>query len=94
MLREINEDIQERQSMLVKAMNIDEQRSIKLDISVLRKEKRKEIVQLWRDMFDLRTELKELLEQFQNEQKLADLFKDIKANEEGGIGTEKKEPIK
>ena len=82
MMREINEDIQERQSMLAKAMNIDEQRSIKLDISVLRKEKRKEVVQLWRDMFDLRTELKELLEQFQNEEKLADLFKDIKTNED------------
>ncbi|MBU0898903.1 MAG: hypothetical protein KKB03_02975 [Nanoarchaeota archaeon] len=80
MISEINEDIKERNGMLGKAMNIDEQRSIKLDISVLRKEKRKEVIQLWRDMFDLRTELKELLEQFQNEQKLADLFKDIKSN--------------
>ncbi|MFH1445321.1 MAG: hypothetical protein ABIF08_02455 [Nanoarchaeota archaeon] len=88
MLAEITEDIKERQGMLGKAMSLDEQRSIKLDMSVLRKEKRKEIIQLWRDMFDLRTELKELLEQFQNEQKLADLFSEIKPenNKKGGIG--------
>jgi len=81
MINEISEDIREKHSMLGKAMSLDEQRAIKLDMSVLRKEKRKEIVQYWRDMFDLRTELKELLEQFQNEQKLADLFAEIKPRE-------------
>ncbi|MBI4175733.1 MAG: hypothetical protein HY518_00875 [Candidatus Aenigmarchaeota archaeon] len=82
MVAEIDVDIQEKMSMESRVADIDEKRNLKLDISVLRKEKRSEGVRFWKDLMELRTELRELLEQYQTESKIAKIF---------GSGIEKEE---
>ena len=77
LITEIDVDIDDKQSILGKLSEIDDIRDFKPDISALRMEKRRENVQYWRDVLELRTELRELLEQFQTESKIADLFKDL-----------------
>ncbi len=79
MLAEIDKDVEEKQAMIRSISDMDEQRNLKLDISVLRREKRREYVQYWRDVLELRTELRELMEEFQVESKIADLFKNIRS---------------
>jgi len=74
---EIEKDIMEKETMGAKAMDLDEKRSIKLDISVLRKEKRGESILFWKDLTELRSELRELLEQYQTESKIVDIFKEV-----------------
>jgi hypothetical protein len=44
-------------------------------------EKRRENVLFWRDIFDLSTQLRELLEEYQMEAKIASLFKELKPGE-------------
>jgi hypothetical protein len=44
-------------------------------------EKRRENVQFWRDMVQLTTELRELLEEYQMESKIADLFRELTPGE-------------
>jgi len=77
MLAEIDVDIREKDGMASKVADIDEKRNIKLDISILRKEKRLEQVQYWRDVTELSTELRELMEKWETETKIMDIFKDI-----------------
>ncbi|MBL7160226.1 MAG: hypothetical protein ISS93_00020 [Candidatus Aenigmarchaeota archaeon] len=81
MVEEINIDVKEKDAMASKVADIDEKRNFKLDISILRKEKRLENVQYWRDLVELRSELRELLEQYQTEKKIADIFRDISGGE-------------
>lgn len=76
MVKDIDADIQEKEGLAVRLIDIEDRRNIKLDISVLRKEKRSEIRQYWRDLMELRTELQELMEQHRNEGKIASLFRD------------------
>ena len=74
---EIDADIRDKQSTLAGLNNVDDVRDFKLDISSLRMEKRRECVQFWRDALELTTELRDLLEQFETESKIADLFKEL-----------------
>ena len=60
-----------------KIADIDEKRNLKLDATVLRKEKRHEIVQFWKDVTELGSELTELTEKFEVEKKITDLFKEL-----------------
>jgi len=76
MVKDIDADIVEKEGIAGRMMDIEDKRNIKLDISVLRKEKRSEIRQYWRDLMELRTELQELMEQHRNEAKIASLFQD------------------
>jgi hypothetical protein len=76
--KEIDDDIMDKQSVLTGLSNIDDIRDFKLDISSLRMEKRRENVLFWRDIFDLNTQLRELMEQYQMEAKIASLFKELK----------------
>jgi predicted RNA-binding protein with RPS1 domain len=76
MVKDIDADIREKENLSVRLVDLEDKRNIKLDISVLRKEKRSEIRQYWRDLMELRTELQELMEQHRNEAKIAGLFKD------------------
>ncbi len=77
-ISEIETDIKEKMEMESHIADFDERRNIMLDISVLRKEKRKENMQFWRDMTELRSELKQLLEEYRVESKISEIFKELK----------------
>ena len=47
---------------------------LEMDISILRKEKRAESINFWRDVTELRSELRELLEQYETEKRIKDMF--------------------
>jgi len=80
-LQEIDVDITDKEQMATHITDLDEQRNFRLDISILRKEKRQEVIQFWRDILELRTELRELLEKLQTEEKILDAFKTISEGE-------------
>ncbi len=77
MIAEIDKDVDEKNAMIRSISDMDEKRNLKLDISVLRREKRREYVQFWRDLLELRTELRELMEEHQMESKIAAMFKEM-----------------
>ncbi len=77
MIRDIDEDIAEKKSMVNMISDVDEKRNFKLDISILRKEKRTESVNFWRDMTELRSELRELLEQYEVEKRIGSMFSSL-----------------
>ncbi len=81
LIREIDEDIKDKQEILGRLSDIDDIRDFKLDISTLKMEKRRENVQYWRDVLELSTELRELLEEHQMESKIASLFKELQPGE-------------
>lgn len=82
MTKEIDQDITEKKSMLGQAIDMDERRNIMLDISLLRREKRNEQVRFWKDMYELNAELRELMERFEVESKIVNMFEDMKAEAE------------
>jgi predicted RNA-binding protein with RPS1 domain len=87
MIKDIDDDIRITNEMAGHAMDMDERRNLKLDVSIMRKEKRNEQVQFWRDIVELRAELREMVEKFQMESEISNLFKDLKkdeADEEAG----------
>ena len=73
-LAEIEKDIDDRMQFLLAITDPNERRNLKLDISVLRKERRNESVQFWRDLVELSTELRKLEEEFEIETKIAGIF--------------------
>ena len=78
LIKEIDADIGDKQRMVSGLSNIDDIRDFKLDISTLRMEKRRENIQFWRDLVQLTTELRELIEEYQTESKIANLFRELK----------------
>ena len=76
-LKEIDADIAHKEDMATHISDMDERRNFTLDISILRREKRQENVQFWRDILELKTELRELSERLQTENKILSAFKDI-----------------
>jgi hypothetical protein len=81
---EIDVDIGEKESLMTMVSDVNEKRNFKVDISVLRKEKRHEAVQFWKDVIELRSELRELNEQYEIENKIGALFNDIKNKSDNG----------
>ena len=79
LIKEIDVDIGDKQRMVAGLSDIDDIRDFKLDISTLRMEKRRENVQFWRDLVQLTTELRELMEEYQTESKIANLFRELKS---------------
>ncbi|MBI4021570.1 MAG: hypothetical protein HY369_04985 [Candidatus Aenigmarchaeota archaeon] len=77
MMEEIDQDVREKQEMAARAADLNERRNLKMDMSVLRKEKRNENVQYWRDVVELKSELREFLEKFETESKIVALFTSI-----------------
>ncbi|HLD39392.1 MAG TPA: hypothetical protein VJB05_03710 [archaeon] len=73
-LVEIEKDIEDRMMFLQAISDINEKRNLKLDISVLRKERRNESVQFWRDLVELSTEMRKLEEEYEIETKIAEIF--------------------
>jgi hypothetical protein len=76
-MSDIDSDIEEKDRMESQLTNLDDKRNIKMDISILRREKRAENVRFWKDIFELRTELRELLENYQTETKILKIFEDL-----------------
>jgi len=77
MVKEIEDDIEEKEKLASVITNPDDRRNLKLDISILRKDRRTEVLQFWKDMLELQTELRELNEQFITESKIMGLFKNL-----------------
>jgi hypothetical protein len=82
LIKEIDTDIGDKHRLVAGLTDIDDIRDFKLDISTLRMEKRRENVQFWRDLVQLTTELRELMEDFQTESKIANLFQELKSGEQ------------
>ncbi len=82
MMAEIDADITEKQHIETSLVDMDEKRNFKLDISLLRRERRHEGVQFWRDMVELKGELRELMEQLETESKIVGIFKDLQGDAE------------
>jgi hypothetical protein len=76
---EIQHDVDDRNQFMQVVSDINEKRNIKLDISVLRKERRNEEVQFWRDLVELETELRTMEEEFEVESKIAGIFGENKS---------------
>jgi hypothetical protein len=81
MLKDIDDDIRITNEMAGHAMDMDERRNLKLDVSIMRKEKRNEQVQFWRDIVELRAELREMVEKFQMESEISKLFEDLRVDD-------------
>ncbi len=77
-IREIDTDIKEKQEIEMRLADMTEKRNFKLDISILRRERRTERLQFWRDTLEMMTELRELLEQYEMERKLTGIFADVR----------------
>ncbi len=73
-VQEIEVDISEKSRLSDAISDSNERRNLKLDVSVLRKEKRHEAVQFWKDVMEITIELKQLKEEFETESKIAQLF--------------------
>jgi len=74
-IKELDEDIKDRENTLMKIVNLDDVRDFKLDLSMLRREKRKEKIQFWKDILEIRCELQQFEEEYRMESKIATLFK-------------------
>jgi hypothetical protein len=84
MLKEIDVDIKDKQEIEAHLSDLNEKRNFKLDISMLRREKRQEAVQFWRDILELTNELKELKEEFRMETRVLDIFQNLKGVKNDG----------
>jgi len=73
----IEEDIREKERMIIGISDMDEKRNLKLDISLLMKEQRRENIEFWRDTYTLHSELREILEDYQIEKKIAGIFSNL-----------------
>lgn len=76
-IKEIEKDIEDKEKTVSWLSDVEEKRNFKLDISILRRDKRSELLQFWRDVMELKTELRELMEQIETERNIVDIFKDI-----------------
>lgn len=84
MVKEIDDDIKEKKDIESHLTDVDEKRNFKLDMSNLRREKRHEQVQFWRDLLELNTELKEVLQEYQMESKILEIFKGLEGGRDAG----------
>jgi len=80
MIKEIDVDIKEKEEMASRVTDIDEKRNLQLDMSILRKEKRREGVEFWKDITELKSEMREITEKHVAETKITSLFEDLKAD--------------
>jgi hypothetical protein len=81
MIKDIEDDIAEKKAIEARLTDMDEKRNFKLDISLLRRDKRNELVRFWKDMFELRAELKELTERYEVESRVMNIFKTVDSDE-------------
>ena len=72
--KEIDEDIEDLEIFLTKLATKEDVREFKLNISLLKMEKRKENNNFWRDITTLKKQLRELKEEFETESNISKLF--------------------
>ena len=77
MVADMKADIKEKEEIESRMTDMTDKRNFRLDISSLRKEMRAETVRFWKDILELRTELMELLEQYETESKIVNIFKGV-----------------
>jgi hypothetical protein len=76
--QEIEKDVEELEKVLSTISDREEMREFKLNITLLRMEKRKENINFWKDIVELRSQLKELMEEYESETKIANIFSSLK----------------
>ncbi len=76
-IEEINKDIEDKEKTVSWLSDVEEKRNFKLDISILRRDKRFELLQFWRDIMELKTELRELMEHIETERNIVNIFKEV-----------------
>jgi len=79
-IKEIEKDIEDKEKTVSWLSDVEEKRNFKLDISILRRDKRFELLQFWRDIMELKTELRELMEQIETERNIVNIFNDTKGS--------------
>lgn len=79
--QEIEKDIEDMEKTTCSISDFEILREFKLNLSLLRMEKRKENASFWRDIIALRTQLQELNEQYQSETKISDIFSNLNKGE-------------
>lgn len=77
-LKDIEEDIRDKETFITQCTDFDDIRSIKLHISMLKQQKRKELLQFFHDTVELSTELRALKEEHRSEKKITSLFEDAR----------------
>ena len=80
-VKEIEKDIDDKGHMILALSDPNERRNLKLDISILRKERRHEDVQFWKDIMELTTELKQFTEEHETEKKISSIFEGLNDGE-------------
>jgi hypothetical protein len=74
---EMDKDIAEMEAVLANISEKEELREFKLNVTLLRMEKRKENTVFWRDLVALRKSMQEVKEEYENEMKISKLFGDL-----------------
>ena len=75
-LEDIDEEVNEKESLMKKMSKIEDIRDILLDISALKSQKRREEVQFWRDITQLKNELAVLEEEYEVTKNMASILKE------------------
>ena len=78
MIADIDADIRDKEMLSIRCADFDDLRSVKLQISMLKQQKRREMLQHFHDTVDLGTELRALKEEFHSEQKIASIFDSVR----------------
>jgi len=73
-LTDIDVDIQKKYELLNRVSSKEDLRELQLDISLLKMEKRKENTLFWRDEMTLKKELRDFIEEYRIESKIAGMF--------------------
>jgi hypothetical protein len=76
--QEIEKDIEELEKVLSSVSDREELREFKLNITLLRMERRKENINFWKDMVELKAQLRELMEEYESEMKIASIFSNLR----------------
>jgi hypothetical protein len=77
MVAEIEEEIRDKRDMISMTLENEDKRNLKMDISLLRKEKRNENVRFWKDVVELSLELRKSMEEHETEKKIMALFEGL-----------------
>ncbi len=75
--KDIDANIADIEKIIPTISDREEIREFKINLNLLKMEKRKEDNLFWRDMVSLRNQLRELSEQFETESKISELFSDL-----------------
>jgi|GEM_PF-1930950 len=75
--KDISVDIADLEKIIPTISDREELREFKINLNLMKMEKRKEGDLFWRDMVTLRSQLRELKEQFEMESKISKLFSDL-----------------